>query len=61
MKFFRLKVSIIGAMCCLCFVFEVFMGLREISSLKKSLGNRLEAAEEDILRVLVLAASGSSV
>lgn len=37
------------------------MGLREISSLKKSLGNRLEAAEEDILRVLVLAASGSSV
>jgi hypothetical protein len=51
MKFLWLKVSSIESSCCLCCGLWVLMGLRQASSLKKSLGKRREAAEEEILRV----------
>lgn len=52
MKFLWLKVSIIVGRCYLWWGLFDLIGLRHASSLKKSLGNLLEAAEDDILLVL---------
>ena len=60
-KFLWLNVSsMLGTSCFLWGLWD-FIGLRQASSLKKSLGKRREAAEEEILLVLEARYSGSRV
>ena len=60
-KFLWLKVSSILGPFCFLWGFWDLIGLRHASSLKKSLGKRREAAEEEILLVLEARYSGSRV
>lgn len=60
-KFLWLKVSIISRSYCLCRFLIDLIGLRQFSSLKKSFGKRLDAADEEILRFLLGWISGSNV